>query len=132
MRDRFAKTYELDFLSLRVWIGVWMTVFGLLVAAFEAVAIVKKFTRFTEEIFSTLVCLIFIYESFVKLIAIFQAHPLQSEYDFMPMMGDMNITNTTMDAMDAMDFTTTIAMDMDMTTMTTPAMDINNMTEPID
>ncbi|KAK4312141.1 hypothetical protein Pmani_016394 [Petrolisthes manimaculis] len=79
----FAKTYELDFLSLRVWIGVWMTVFGLLVAAFEAVAIVKKFTRFTEEIFSTLVCLIFIYESFVKLIAIFQTHPLISEYVIM-------------------------------------------------
>ncbi|KAK4300617.1 hypothetical protein Pmani_027200 [Petrolisthes manimaculis] len=79
----FAKTYELDFLSLHVWIGVWMTVFGLLVAAFEAVAIVKKFTRFTEEIFSTLVCLIFIYESFVKLIAIFQTHPLISEYVIM-------------------------------------------------
>ncbi|KAK4310219.1 hypothetical protein Pmani_018187, partial [Petrolisthes manimaculis] len=79
----FAKTYELDFLSLRVWIGVWMTVFGLLVATFEAVAIVMKFTRFTEEIFSTLVCLIFIYESFVKLIAIFQTHPLISEYVIM-------------------------------------------------
>ena len=73
-------TYDLDFLSIRVWIGVWMTVFGVLVAAFEAVAIVKKMTRFTEEIFSTLVCLIFIYESFVKLIAIFQMHPLISDY----------------------------------------------------
>ncbi|KAG0710364.1 Anion exchange protein 2 [Chionoecetes opilio] len=79
----FAMTYELDFLSLRVWIGVWMTVFGLLVAAFEAVAIVKKMTRFTEEIFSTLVCLIFIYESFIKLIDIFKNHPLISDYAHM-------------------------------------------------
>ncbi|MPC25386.1 Anion exchange protein 3 [Portunus trituberculatus] len=76
----FAMTYELDFLSLRVWIGVWMTVFGLLVAAFEAVAIVKKMTRFTEEIFSTLVCIIFIYESFVKLGEIFKMHPLIADY----------------------------------------------------
>lgn len=74
--------YELDFLSIRVWIGLWMTVFALLIAAFEAVAIVKKITRFTEEIFSTLVCLIFIYESFVKLAAIFEQHPLKEKYGF--------------------------------------------------
>ncbi|KAK4305796.1 hypothetical protein Pmani_022321 [Petrolisthes manimaculis] len=114
----FAKTYELDFLSLRVWIGVWMTVFGLLVAAFEAVAIVKKFTRFTEEIFSTLVCLIFIYESFVKLIAIFQTHPLISEYVIMPVLADINTTTTNTTTMDTMEFmTTTIANTMDMDTM---------------
>lgn len=59
-----------------------MTVFALLIAAFEAVAIVKKITRFTEEIFSTLVCLIFIYESFDKLGMIFKEHPLQEGYDF--------------------------------------------------
>ncbi|KAK4296214.1 hypothetical protein Pmani_031281 [Petrolisthes manimaculis] len=114
----FAKTYELDFLSLRVWIGVWMTVFGLLVAAFEAVAIVKKFTRFTEEIFSTLVCLIFIYESFVKLIAIFQTHPLISEYVIMPVLADINTTTTNTTTMDTMEFmTTTMANTMDMDTM---------------
>lgn len=59
-----------------------MTVFALLIAAFEAVAIVKKITRFTEEIFSTLVCLIFIYEAFVKLGGIFVEHPLQHAYNF--------------------------------------------------
>ncbi|KAK8726191.1 hypothetical protein OTU49_010416 [Cherax quadricarinatus] len=79
---QFALMYELDFLSIRVWIGFWMTVFAILIAAFEAVAIVKKITRFTEEIFSTLVCLIFIYESFVKLAGIFKDHPLQQTYNF--------------------------------------------------
>ncbi|XP_069177811.1 LOW QUALITY PROTEIN: band 3 anion transport protein [Procambarus clarkii] len=79
---QFATMYELDFLSMRVWIGLWMTVFALLIAAFEAVAIVKKITRFTEEIFSTLVCLIFIYEAFVKLGGIFVEHPLQHAYNF--------------------------------------------------
>lgn len=99
----FANTYELDFLSLRVWIGFWMTVFGLLVAAFEAVAIVKKMTRFTEEIFSTLVCIIFIYESFVKLIEIFKLHPLIADYGNATQMikqeemANSTLPNTTME-----------------------------------
>merc|ERR550519_2472755 len=73
----FCDSNGIEFLPMRFWIGFWMTVFGLLVAAFELVAIVKKFTRFTEEIFSTLVCLIFIYEAFNKLGEIFVQHPLQ-------------------------------------------------------
>lgn len=72
---------DLDFLSIRAWVGMWILLIGLLVAAFEAVTIVKKFTRFTEEIFSTLVCIIFIYGAFEKLSIIFKNHPLQS-YEF--------------------------------------------------
>ena len=67
---------------MRVWIGFWMTVTSLLICMFEAVAIVKKFTRFTEEIFSTLVCFIFIYGAFDKLVGIFVLHPLQESYCF--------------------------------------------------
>ena len=69
---------DLDYLSIRVWVGIWMVIIGLLVTGFEALTIVKKFTKFTEEIFSTLVCLIFIYGAFEKLAAIFKRHPLQS------------------------------------------------------
>ncbi|XP_076031452.1 band 3 anion transport protein-like isoform X2 [Oratosquilla oratoria] len=76
----FCIAYDIEFLPARVWIGVWMTIWGLLIVAFEALAIVKKFTRFTEEIFSTLVCLIFIYEAFVKLYGIFEVHPLKADY----------------------------------------------------
>lgn len=64
-----------------------MTVTAILVTAFEAVAVVKKFTRFTEEIFSTLVCLIFIYGAFDKLGEIFTNHPLQSKYGFKDING---------------------------------------------
>lgn len=78
----FCKSSGIEVLPMRFWIGFWMTVFGLLVAAFELVSIVKKFTRFTEEIFSTLVCLIFIYEAFSKLGAIFVDHPLQENYGY--------------------------------------------------
>ncbi|XP_068216025.1 anion exchange protein 3 [Palaemon carinicauda] len=79
---KFCMSNELDFLAMRVWIGIWMTVFCIIIVAFEAVVIVKKFTRFTEEIFSTLVCLIFIYEAFAKLAEVFKLHPLQATYGF--------------------------------------------------
>ncbi|XP_037800196.1 band 3 anion transport protein-like isoform X2 [Penaeus monodon] len=83
----FCRSYEIDFLATRVWVGIWMTVTAILVTAFEAVAVVKKFTRFTEEIFSTLVCLIFIYGAFDKLGEIFTNHPLQSKYGFKDING---------------------------------------------
>lgn len=80
---KFCESNDIDFLSIRVWIGLWMTVATIVIAAFEGVVIVKKFTRFTEEIFSSLVCLIFIYEAIAKLVAIFIAHPLQANYGIM-------------------------------------------------
>ncbi|XP_066945584.1 anion exchange protein 3-like [Macrobrachium rosenbergii] len=80
---KFCQSNEIDFLSIRVWIGLWMTVVTITIAAFEGVVIVKKFTRFTEEIFASLVCLIFIYEAIAKLVAIFKAHPLQATYSVM-------------------------------------------------
>ncbi|XP_064098024.1 anion exchange protein 3-like isoform X2 [Macrobrachium nipponense] len=78
---KFCQSNDIDFLSIRVWIGLWMTVVTIIIAAFEGVVIVKKFTRFTEEIFASLVCLIFIYEAIAKLVAIFIAHPLQATYE---------------------------------------------------
>ncbi|XP_069178315.1 band 3 anion transport protein-like [Procambarus clarkii] len=77
----FAQANGLDFLSIRVWIGLWMVVIGLTVAAFEGIVIVKKITRFTEEIFASMICLIFLYEAVVKMVGIFYDHPLLQEYD---------------------------------------------------
>ncbi|KAB7506472.1 Band 3 anion transport protein [Armadillidium nasatum] len=76
---QFCQSMDLDYLSIRVWVGIWILIIGILIAAFEAVAIVKKFTRFTEEIFSTFVCAIFIYGAFEKLAHIFKMHPLASD-----------------------------------------------------
>ncbi|XP_069178314.1 LOW QUALITY PROTEIN: band 3 anion transport protein [Procambarus clarkii] len=77
---QFTQTYELDFLSMRVWIGMWMLVIGVLVAAFEASVIMRKLTRFTEEIFATMICAIFIYEAVTKMVSIFIDHPVMMEY----------------------------------------------------
>ncbi|CAL4118402.1 unnamed protein product [Meganyctiphanes norvegica] len=76
----FCKSNDIELLPMRFWIGFWMTVTGLIFGAFELVSVVKKFSRFTEEIFSTLVCIIFIYEAFNKLSQIFVRHPLLEYY----------------------------------------------------
>ncbi|XP_045585982.2 LOW QUALITY PROTEIN: band 3 anion transport protein-like [Procambarus clarkii] len=77
---QFTQKYELDFLSMRVWIGMWMLVIGIIFTAFEAAVIMRKFTRFMEEIFASLICLIFVYEAITKMVAIFHFHPLLEVY----------------------------------------------------
>ncbi|XP_069936990.1 band 3 anion transport protein-like [Cherax quadricarinatus] len=76
----FCKTFEVDFLSMRVWIGFWMTITALIVVATEAVFLVRNITRFTEEIFASLVSLIFVYEAIAKMVRIFKDHPLLEKY----------------------------------------------------
>lgn len=78
--SQFAHAYGLEFLPMRIWISIWMTAMVVVLSAFEGMTIVKHLTRFTEEIFSTLVCLIFIYGAFDKLVGIFMENPLLAEY----------------------------------------------------
>ncbi|KAK3611748.1 hypothetical protein CHS0354_014094 [Potamilus streckersoni] len=63
---RFCKDYGWDFMPFRMLIGLWTTLFLLLVVAFDLSALVKFITRFTEECFACLIAIIFIYEAFAK------------------------------------------------------------------
>lgn len=65
---------------MRVWIGAWLVIIGLIVVCVEGSVLVKRFTRFTEEIFASLISLLYIYESLVKLYQVFKQHPLAPEY----------------------------------------------------
>ncbi|KAM4604700.1 anion exchange protein 2a [Polymixia lowei] len=76
----FCKANQLDYLTGRVWIGFWLVLIVLLTVALEGSFLVRFVSRFTQEIFSFLISLIFIYETFSKLVKIFQEHPLQSCY----------------------------------------------------
>nr|XP_045585973.1 band 3 anion transport protein-like [Procambarus clarkii] len=78
---QFAQMNEFDFLSMRVWIGLWMTIIGVVFVAFEGVVVVRKFTRFTEEIFALMTSLIFIYEACTQIVGFFRDHPLLSAYN---------------------------------------------------
>ncbi|XP_053569229.1 anion exchange protein 2 [Bombina bombina] len=72
----FCSANGLEYLVGRVWIGVWLIVIVVSMVAFEGSFLVRFVSRFTQEIFSILISLIFIYETFYKLFKVFQEHPL--------------------------------------------------------
>ncbi|XP_072544486.1 anion exchange protein 2b isoform X2 [Salminus brasiliensis] len=73
----FCKSNSLEYLTGRVWIGFWLIIIVVVMVAFEGSFLVRFVSRFTQEIFSFLISLIFIYETFSKLAKIFQEHPLK-------------------------------------------------------
>ncbi|XP_058486375.1 anion exchange protein 2b isoform X3 [Solea solea] len=73
----FCKANEMEYLTGRVWIGFWLIIIVFVTVAFEGSFLVRFVSRFTQEIFSFLISLIFICETFIKLIKIFKEHPLQ-------------------------------------------------------
>lgn len=77
---QFTSSQNIDYLVIRTWIGFGMLFWGIIITAFELVSVVRFLTRFTEEIFSTLVCMIFIIGALEKVYGFFIAHPLYSEY----------------------------------------------------
>ncbi|XP_061777706.1 anion exchange protein 2b isoform X2 [Nerophis ophidion] len=73
----FCKANNMEYLTGRVWIGFWLVVIVLVTVAFEGSFLVRFVSRFTQEIFSFLISLIFICETFMKLGKIFKQHPLR-------------------------------------------------------
>lgn len=64
---KFCKEYHLSYLSLHTSIGLWTAFLCLLLVATDASSLVCYITRFTEEAFAALICIIFIYEALEKL-----------------------------------------------------------------
>uniref|UniRef100_A0A4W5Q971 Anion exchange protein n=1 Tax=Hucho hucho TaxID=62062 RepID=A0A4W5Q971_9TELE len=72
----FCKSQEIEYIVGRIWVGLWLVIIVVVIVAVEGSFLVKFISRFTQEIFSILISLIFIYETFSKLGKIFKAHPL--------------------------------------------------------
>lgn len=66
----------LEYISFRWWVGTWTGVACLILVATDASSLISYVTRFTEESFSALISLIFIYEAFKKLIYDGKKHPI--------------------------------------------------------
>lgn len=79
---QFCGELGFNFLTVRVYVGIWVTVIALAMAAFEGSVYVKLFTRFTQEIFSALITVIYIVETALKLVSTYQRHPLLAEYQY--------------------------------------------------
>ncbi|XP_055933455.1 sodium bicarbonate cotransporter 3-like isoform X2 [Argiope bruennichi] len=74
----FCRDNDLEYLPLRLWIGLWTTLILIILVAFDASALVCYITRFTEENFATLISFIFIYKSVEKVLDIGHYYPLSS------------------------------------------------------
>ncbi|KAL6099582.1 slc4a7 [Pungitius sinensis] len=75
---KFCVDYELSYLSLRTSIGLWTAFLCLVLVATDASSLVCYITRFTEEAFAALICIIFIYEALEKLFHLGEHYPVNT------------------------------------------------------
>ncbi|XP_076452508.1 sodium-driven chloride bicarbonate exchanger-like isoform X2 [Babylonia areolata] len=85
--NQFCVSKDLDYLEMRLWIGIWTGLLLVVIVAFDLSAMVRYITRFTEESFAALISLIFIYEAFRKLLSIADDYPMK------PPMDDVFVSN---------------------------------------
>ncbi|XP_051565196.1 anion exchange protein 3-like [Myxocyprinus asiaticus] len=83
---KFCQAQGFEYLTGRVWIGFWLIFIVLVIVAAEGSFLVRYISPFTQEIFAFLISLIFIYETFSKLIKVFQEHPLMKSYPAAPVL----------------------------------------------
>lgn len=67
---QFCQAQGFEYLTGRVWIGFWLIFIVLVIVAAEGSFLVRYISPFTQEIFAFLISLIFIYETFSKLIKV--------------------------------------------------------------
>ncbi|XP_070583595.1 band 3 anion transport protein isoform X3 [Erythrolamprus reginae] len=84
----FCTNNGFEYLVGRVWIGFWLILIVIVVVACEGSFLVRFISRYTQEIFSILISLIFILETFFKLIKIFKEHPLKNVYRNITLSGE--------------------------------------------
>ncbi len=58
-----SQQLELPFLAMYAWTGIWSGLFLVILAVTDASALMRLFTRFTDEIFAALIAVIFIVEA---------------------------------------------------------------------
>ncbi|KAK7158141.1 hypothetical protein R3I93_009367 [Phoxinus phoxinus] len=73
---KFCSDYNLSYLPLRTSIGLWTAFLCLVLVATDASSLVCYITRFTEEAFAALICIIFIYEALEKLFQLGDMYPI--------------------------------------------------------
>jgi mannitol/fructose-specific phosphotransferase system IIA component (Ntr-type) len=78
---RLCSDMNIPFLASYAWVGIWSAAFLLILAVTEASCLMRYFTRFTDEIFSALISVIFIYEAIKSLVNIFRDLDVKQHHD---------------------------------------------------
>ncbi|XP_038160156.1 electrogenic sodium bicarbonate cotransporter 4 isoform X2 [Cyprinodon tularosa] len=72
----FSKNNNIDYMELRLWIGLHSCLQCFLLVISDASYIIKYMTRFTEEGFSSLISFIFISDAIKKMVGTFKYYPI--------------------------------------------------------
>uniref|UniRef100_A0A0N5CFI4 Anion exchange protein n=1 Tax=Strongyloides papillosus TaxID=174720 RepID=A0A0N5CFI4_STREA len=75
---KFCESYNLDFLTIRLITGVFIFLISLILVALDGSRLLKYVTRYTEDIFATLISFIFITESIKFIKHTFHDHPVEN------------------------------------------------------
>uniref|UniRef100_A0A671KM81 Anion exchange protein n=1 Tax=Sinocyclocheilus anshuiensis TaxID=1608454 RepID=A0A671KM81_9TELE len=76
----FSKNNGIDYMELRLWIGIHSCMQSLFLVATDASYIIKYMTRFTEEGFSSLISFIFISDAIKKMVGTFKYYPINIDF----------------------------------------------------
>ncbi|KAG5834439.1 hypothetical protein ANANG_G00261520 [Anguilla anguilla] len=76
----FSKSNNIDYMELRLWIGLHSCLQCFILVATDASYIIKYMTRFTEEGFSSLISFIFISDAIKKMVGSFKYYPINREF----------------------------------------------------
>ena len=78
---QFSVDIGVAFLPLYAWVGMWAALFVIIIALADASCLMRYFTRFTDEIFSALISIIFIHEAIKSLVEIFKDLDVKKHHD---------------------------------------------------
>ncbi|XP_035514348.1 electrogenic sodium bicarbonate cotransporter 4 [Morone saxatilis] len=76
----FSKNNDIDYMELRLWIGMHSCLQCFILVATDASYIIKYMTRFTEEGFSSLISFIFISDAIKKMVGSFKYYPIDTDF----------------------------------------------------
>uniref|UniRef100_A0A8C2PYM7 Anion exchange protein n=1 Tax=Cyprinus carpio TaxID=7962 RepID=A0A8C2PYM7_CYPCA len=76
----FSKNNGIDYMELRLWIGMHSCIQCFFLVAMDASYIIKYMTRFTEEGFSSLISFIFISDAIKKMVGAFKYYPINIDF----------------------------------------------------
>ncbi|XP_073686142.1 electrogenic sodium bicarbonate cotransporter 4 isoform X1 [Garra rufa] len=76
----FSMNNDIDYMEIRLWIGLHSCLQCLILVATDASYIIKYMTRFTEEGFSSLISFIFISDALKKMMSTFNYYPINRDF----------------------------------------------------
>ncbi|KAF5894115.1 electrogenic sodium bicarbonate cotransporter 4 isoform X1, partial [Clarias magur] len=76
----FSKSSSIDYMELRLWIGLHSCIQCFILVATDASYIIQYMTRFTEEGFSSLISFIFISDALKKMAGSFSYYPINTDF----------------------------------------------------